>query len=435
MHSKGLMRRLGAALLTLAGVAMVAGAAWASPRERVIDSFAGPNGAGPRSVLVRDTPGNFYGTTYFGGVYNFGTVFELTPISGGGWQESILYSFTGGSDGSLPWAGLTFDSAGNLYGTTLEGGAYEVGTVFELTPTSSGWNETVLYSFTGGDDGGNPLGGVILDTTGNLYGTTAAVGNGYCSGFSLIPLYKCGAVFELSPALGGGWSETTLHAFTGGKDGGQPVAGLVMDGGGNLYGTTFAGGNTACTDGCGTVFRLSPIAGGGWEGTILLNFNLGKDGAYPAGPLVLDAEGSLYGTTSARGLGNSNCVNGCGTIFKLSPSSGDKWHATVLHIFTGGADGGEPFSGLVFDAAGNLYGTTNYGGVQGCYLGCGVVFELMPTSGGWKERVLYAFEGSTDGAGPYGGVVLDDLGNIYGATWADGNGLPTAYGTVYEVIP
>jgi uncharacterized repeat protein (TIGR03803 family) len=426
--------RLSATLLILASV-LISGDAWASPRERVINSFAGANGAGPRSVLIRDALGNFYGTTYFGGAYDFGTVFELSPLSGSGWQESILYSFTGGSDGSLPWAGLTFDSAGNLYGTTLEGGAYQVGTVFELTPTSSGWNETVIYSFTGGNDGGNPLGGVILDTPGNLYGTTAAVGNGYCGGFSLIPLYKCGAVFELSPALGGGWSETTLHAFTGGKDGGQPVAGLVMDGSGNLYGTAFDGGDTACTDGCGTVFRLSPIVGGGWEWTVLLSFNLGKDGAYPAAPLVLDAEGSLYGTTSARGLLNSNCLNGCGTVFKLSPSSGDKWRASVLHVFTGGIDGGEPFSGLVFDSTGNLYGTTNYGGNHGCYLGCGVVFKLVPTSGSWKESVLHTFATSTDAAGPYAGVVLDELGNIYGTTWAGGNGLPTARGTVYEVIP
>lgn len=421
------MRRLGAALLAFVSVAFCGRNAWAG--EKVIYSFASANGAGPRSVLVRDALGNSYGTTYSGGAYDFGTVFELSLASAGrGWKETLLYSFTGLGDGSSPSAGLIFDAAGSLYGTTLFGGTYGCGVVFELTSTISGWSESVLYSFTGGNDGCFPQAGLIQDAAGNLYGTTSAGGYSHnCAGLS--EFSGCGAVFELSPGLSG-WKETTLHSFTGGRDGGQPIAGLILDSSGNLYGTAFDAGTYGCTDGCGTVFRLSPTGGGGWVGTVLLSFG-NATGAYPAAPLVLDAAGNLYGTASARGITNSACTNGCGAVFKLSPSSGDRWEATNLHVFTGGSDGGEPFAGLVFDSAGNLYGTTKGGGSSSG----GVVFKLTPTSGGWRELVLHAFEGSTDGAGPLAGVVLDDLGAIYGTTSSGGTGTPSASGTVYEVIP
>ena len=434
MQQKRLLVGLNTALI-LAAVVILADGARAFSGEKVLLSFDGGNGAGPEGILIRDALGNLYGTTFGGGAFGYGTVFKLAPSAGGGWNESILYSFTGGSDGGSPWGGLAIDRSGNLYGTTYVGGTYQVGAVFELTPTLGGWDEFVLYSFTGEDDGGNPLGTVVLDPVGNLYGTTAGLGEGHCSGYTEVGIYKCGAVFELSPAPGGGWNETTLHTFSGAKDGGQPIAGLVRDGNGNLYGTTFDGGNTACTDGCGTVFRLSPTVNGGWEGAVLLSFKLGMDGAYSSAPLIIDAKGNLYGTTSARGILNTNCLNGCGTVFKLSPVFGNKWQATVLHIFTGGSDGGQPVAGLAFDGEGNLYGTTTSGGNNGCYEGCGVVFKLRPTATGWKEIVLHAFDGSTDGFNPRAGVILDEMGRVYGTTQGGGSGSPFGYGTVFEIVP
>lgn len=392
------------------------------------------NGAGPRSVLIRDALGNLYGTTYSGGAYTYGTVFELTHIAGGGWKETFLYSFTGLTDGSNPSAGLIFGSAGNLYGTTMLGGTSGYGVVFELTPTSNGWNESVLYNFTGGNDGGIPQAGVIQDAAGNLYGATSAAGNSNCYG--LIEYAGCGAVFELSPTLSG-WNETTLHTFKGGSgDGGVPVGGLILDSAGNLYGATMGGGAiNSCDEGCGTVFRLSPTGGAGWRETLLLQFR-SATGAWPAAPLALDAEGNLYGTTSGRGDLNANCLNGCGTVFKLAPTSGGGWLASELHVFTGGSDGGEPMAGLVFDSAGNLYGTTTGGGGNfGCYLGCGVVFKLTPGSSGWNETVLHAFDTAQDGANPVAGVLLDELGDVYGTTPSGGNGLPVGRGTVYEIVP
>lgn len=427
-------RGLSTALVIFGSILLLAAGAWASPQERVIYSFWGTNGDGPRAVLIRDALGNFYGTTYVGGAYGDGTVFELTHISGGDWKGTLLYSFRGLSDGSKPGAGVIFDSAGNLYGTTMFGGTSGYGVVFKLTPTSNGWNESVLYNFTGGNDGGFPQAGVIQDAAGNLYGTTSAAGNSNCYG--LIEYAGCGAVFELSPVLSG-WSETTLHTFTGGSDGGTPMAGLIVDSAGNLYGTTMGGGTlNSCYDGCGTVFRLSPTGSGGWRETLLLQFR-SATGAYPTASLILDSEGNLYGTTSGRGNTNANCPYGCGTIFKLTPSSGGGWLASTLHIFTGGNDGGEPMAGLVFDSTGYLYGTT-YGGGSGnggCYLGCGVVFKLTPGSRGWNESVLHAFDTAQDGAGPLAGVLLDESGDVYGTTPSGGNGLPTGVGTVYEILP
>jgi uncharacterized repeat protein (TIGR03803 family) len=409
-------------------VLVLTNGAWASAKEKVIYSFDVTSGAAPEAPLIRDAVGNLYGTTIGGGAFGYGDAFELARLPGGAWKEIVLYSFTGGEDGGEPWDGLTFDSAGNLYGTTFEGGAYEQGTVFEMSPAPGGWNETVIYSFTGNDDGANPFGGVILDATGNLYGTTAAAGKGGCGGFSIVPISGCGAVFELSPTSGGGWNETTLHTFSGKADGGQPVAGLIMDGNGNLYGTTFDGGNAGCNDGCGVVFELSPKAGGGWQGTTLASF-LGSNGAYPSAPLVLDAEGNLYGTTSARGESNSNCPNGCGTVFKLSPNPGGGWQGTTLHLFTGGDDGGEPVAGLVFDGSGNLYGTTTVGG---CVSGCGMVFELKPVSSGWREVVIHTFLTGSDGSDPRAAVVIDPLGNIFGTSQGGGNDY---HGAVFEVVP
>jgi len=301
----------------------------------------------------------------------------------------VLYSFTGGSDGAFPEAGLMKDKAGNLYGTTLQGGTdYFFGTVFELTPDGT---ETVLYSFTGGSDGGQP-GASLVKNSGNLYGTTELGGSSSCNGG-----FGCGTVFEVAPD----GAETVLHAFTGGRDGAFPWAGLLMDSAGNLYGTTVQGGNTSCNDryGCGTVFKLAP------DGTesVLHSFcseNNCTDGYFPlGGGLIEDSAGNLYGTTNLGGRHDG------GIIFEIAPDGTE----TVLHSFGNSPDGGHPFGGLIKDSAGNFYGTTTVGGSYDK----GTVFELAPDG---SETVLYSFKGGSDGDDPYAALIEDKAGNLYGTT-------------------
>jgi uncharacterized repeat protein (TIGR03803 family) len=354
----------------------------------VLYSFTGgygttTDGIGPQAGLIFDSLGNLYGTTTSGGVSSFGTVFELSPPSGGSgpWTESVLYNFTGGSDGRVPNAGLIFDVNGNLYGAATQGGNNAdcaedgCGVVFELSPPSGGtgpWTETPLYTFTGGTDGGFPANGaagsLIFDAHGNLYGTTGIGGN-----LSACPggggnLPGCGVTFELSPPSGGGgpWTESVLYSFTGGNDGSEPYFGLIFDSSGNLYGTTSRGGAKSA----GVAFELSPPSGGSgpWSETTLYGFTGGSDGGYPEAGLILDSQGNLYGTTDSGGTGTA------GVAFELSPpsSGGSPWNETVLHPFTDGSDGGYPQAGLVFDSLGNLYGTAFDGGTYGA----GVVFEL-----------------------------------------------------------
>jgi uncharacterized repeat protein (TIGR03803 family) len=267
--------------------------------EKVLYSFGayGTDGVVPYAGLIFDAAGNLYGTTYAGGTYyQYGTVFELTPAAGGGWTEKVLHNFVAnGTDGYYPWAGLAFDRFGNLYGTTSTGGTYEGGIVFELTPAGSGgWTETVLHRFGNAMDGSGPLAGLIFDAAGNLYGTTSGGGT-----------YD-GTVFELTPAGGGSWTEKVLWSFGSGTDGFAPQVGLVFDAAGNLYGTTPWGG----TNGYGTVFELTPAGSGGWTEAVLHNFNeFGNgDGYYPLAALILDAAGNLYGTTSVGGTYNNGTV-------------------------------------------------------------------------------------------------------------------------------
>ncbi len=336
-------------------------------------------------------------------------------------KESVLYSFqSNGQDAYNPQAGLIFDSAGNLYGTTSAGGSGGDGAVFELSPQSGGWSETVLYSFQGGTDGNFPVAGLIFDAAGDLYGTTSYGGSGGCS-------YGCGTVFELSPQSGGGWSESVLYSFqSSGADGNDPQASLVFDAAGNLYGTTYQGGNATCSGGCGTVFEVSPQSGGGWSEQVLYTFqDNGKDGYQPNAPLVFDAAGkNLYGTTVVGGTGGCSGAlgNGCGTVFELSPQNGGGWSEHVIGSFPdqdNGKDGNYPQAGLVFDAAGNLYGATAYGGRKGCsngIFGCGIVFEISPKAGGgWSGKTLFSFDG-TDGYAPFAGLILDATGNLYATT-------------------
>jgi uncharacterized repeat protein (TIGR03803 family) len=399
---------------------------WAATNwnEKVLHSFCNrrncADGYYPYDGLIFDASGNLYGTTYQGGTYGYGTVFELTPTAGGGWAEKVLHGFND-EDGYGPFAGLIFDAAGNLYGTTTSGGAFNQGTVFELTPTAGGgWTEQVLYSFcsqTNCTDGAYPLAGLIFDAAGNLYGAT------YNGGIYPCGAYGCGTVFELSPTAGGGWTETVLHSFGNGTDGAFPYAGLIFDAAGNLYGTTTGGG----TYRGGTVFQLTPTAGGGWAEQVLYSFcsqTNCTDGGGPGG-LIFDAAGNLYGTTGGGG------AYGGGTVFELSPTAGGGWTEKVLHSFNG-TDGTGP-SAVIFDAAGNLYGTTEYGGAYGGNLGDGTVFELTPTAGGgWTEKVLHSFGNGTDGAWPLAGLIIDAAGNLYGMTWIGGD---YGGGTVFALTP
>src|ERR1700674_3966070 len=376
----------------------------------VLYDFTGTDGAIPEAGLVRDTAGNLYGTTEVGGAGNYGTVFELTPTAGGAWTEKVLHTFNlNGKDGAYPATSLIFDAAGNLYGTTVGGGKYYDGTVFELTPKAGGsWTEKV-YSFSG-KDGESPWGaGLIVDAAGNLYGTTFYGGSGTCNndGFG-----GCGTVFELTTKAGGGWAEKVLYSFRdNGKDGNYPYASLIFDAAGNLYGTTVAGGKYYD----GTVFELTPKAGGAWTEKLLHTFK-GSDGYSPYASLIFDASGNLYGTTSGDGSGTCNS-DGCGTVFELIPKAGGGYTENVLHSFNG-SDGSSPYASLIFDASGNLYGTTLSGGgfTSRCTYGCGTVFELTPKAGGgWTEKVLLSFN-DKNGAFPVASLMFDASGSLYGTT-------------------
>jgi uncharacterized repeat protein (TIGR03803 family) len=340
-----------------------AGGGWT---EKVLHIFNGNgkdiDGTEPLGGLIFDSSGNLYGTTSTGGTgsctYGCGTVFELMPQSGG-WTEKILHHFgTGAPDGQLPSAGLIFDTSGNLYGTTTNGGLYGVGTVFELTPQSEGWTEKILHNFgDGASDGKNPQANLIFDASGNLYSTTEGGGR-----------YGGGTVFELMPTTGG-WTRNVLHNFNNnGKDGYGPYAGLIFDAAGNLYSTTAYGG----TYGYGTVFELTPQSEG-WTETILYSIASGYPG--PLTGVIFDAFGNLYGTTDDGGATNG------GIVFELTPAGGGTWTGTIVHNLMGGTtDGCYVHGGLVFDAFGNLYGTTALCGAyyDRVFLGDGTVFEITP---------------------------------------------------------
>lgn len=329
-------------------------------------SIAG--GAYPLGNLALDSAGNLYGTTLAGGIERncCGVVFELSPSSNGGlWTETVLHTFCadrkrGCPDGEEPAAGVIFDTAGNLYGTTEGGGSH--GTVFELSPNSGGWTETVLYDFGATEDGlGIPASALIFDSTGNLYGTTergeTALG---------------GTFFELSPA-GVSWAETILYQFGSvNNDGAELLAGVVFDLVGNLYGTTQKGGDPSCSQGvgCGTVFVLTPTVGGSWSETILHSFD-GTDGNLPQAAVVLDPSGSVYGTAFVGGTRGCYNTLGCGTVFKLTQGVGGVW-AESVYRFPNQSSGSNPMAPLTLDSSGNVYGTTTTGGPRGG----GVAFRI-----------------------------------------------------------
>jgi uncharacterized repeat protein (TIGR03803 family) len=409
------------AMLAVIILAALTGTQAAAQQEKVLQNLSpyGESPDDPYAGVIFDKAGNLYGATAQGGAYRQGAVFEMTQRAGGGWTETIVHSFSHpGTDGWFPFAGLTLDAAGNLYGTTIYGGAHASGTVFELSPASAGeWTETILHSFNANTDGNNPQGSLVFDAQGNLYGVAYGGGKtSNCTG-------GCGTVFELTPQSDGGWSETILHTFTNnGLDGYNPV-GVILDSEGNLYGTTVYGGSSNA----GTAFKLSPQFGGGWSETILHNFSKnGTDGSYPQGGLVFDSKGNLYGMTPSGGT----VVPGYGTAYELSPAAGGTWTEKVLYNFNPGAGNPiYPFATPTFDAKGNLYCTTQQGGAYGW----GSVFELKPAkSGPWIESVVHSFQNNNlDGTQPYAGLTLGPSGDLYGTT---GGGGTKGGGTVFEII-
>jgi uncharacterized repeat protein (TIGR03803 family) len=416
MQAQPLLKRC---LAITALLPILAVGAWAQATERIIYEFPlAKFGVEPEFAPSFDKAGNLYGVTNFGGAYNHGTAFELTPRGSGVWAPSRIYSFktaaeqtcclvvnddgiafgitsggdginnngfifrlapnpngrftetvlynlkADGSDGSNGWGPMTLDAVGNLYGVTLFGGAYGSGTVFELSHAMSGWNYTVLNNVSNSPNapGSYPSGGLVL-YKGNLYGTTAYGG-----------VYGDGNIFELAHSASG-WTYSEIYNFTGASDGYFPSSPLAVDSDGNLYGVADQGGDLSCNGGggCGTLFKLFPTGSAGWRIKVLHAFEGGTDGAFPDySPPLVDRFGNVYGTTTSGGDLSCSDPSGCGTVFEWSPV-GRRW--TILHRFSGPPeDGNLPLSGLVFDSFGNLYGTTLYGGAYAA----GTVFEVTP---------------------------------------------------------
>ncbi len=397
-------------MAVFSAILLLAGSVLASvAREHVIYDFQGnDNGEVPYGGVISDKAGNFYGTTVesSGG----GTVFELSP-NGTTWTQTVLYEFTGGSDGGFPVGELVFDQAGNLYGVTQAGGSMGGGVVFQLTPQGGTWAESVIYNFTASE---GPVGGLVFDSAGNLYGATDKGGE-----------KQSGSVFQLAPAQGS-WTQSVICSFGIGRnalDG--PSAGPVISKAGDLFGVATNGGN-----GVGGVYEVRPpkTQGGAWTEHTLYAFQKGNDAAEPLGRLAIDHQGNLYGVSAAGGTGTE------GTVFELS-RNGNTWSDAVLYSFcaeTHCDDGAVPMGGVIIDGkTGNVYGTTFYGGDGNV----GVVFQLTPPAnqgGAWTESTLHSFKRKGgDGASPRGRLAFGKFGSLMGTTTVGGSGL----GTVFSVLP
>ncbi|HMK89011.1 MAG TPA: choice-of-anchor tandem repeat GloVer-containing protein [Methylocystis sp.] len=414
-----------AAAIALA--AATADGASAAPKETILHFFqlGTSDGQTPDAGLAMDSKGNLYGTTEFGGALNQGVAFKISPDG----KETVLHSFVGGdNDGAGPLGSLLPDKDGNLYGTTAGGGKSGKGVVFKLAPPSGGsatdWTETLLHTFTGGGDGNQPAGALLLDKDGNLYGAAPLGGDDKtCDLNGFGPNSGCGTVFKITPD--GAFS--VLYAFEHVSDGDSPNGFLIADTQGDLYGLANGGGDdTPCPadafeKGCGTVFKLTPPSGSAtsWTKTTLYTFTGGSDGGLPYTGVIADSKGNLYGTTFEGGKPGCDAGEygkGCGAVFKLAPGG----TLTTLHAFTGGSDGGGPTSTLIADCKGNLYGTATLGGdLKACSGGCGTVFKITPDG---AFSVLYAFKGApNDGTVPeLAGVIADSEGNLYGTTQGGG---------------
>lgn len=399
------------AFVVAAGFALIAASVLPAQAQTysIIHNFTGGgDGSAPDGRLTLSRAGNLYGTTIQNGAGQ-GTVYELRHAQGG-WTISTLYNFPSSNDGSMPQGGVTFGSNGFLYGTTLMGGGTQChdgggcGVAFSLQPPATVcknisclWTEAVIHVFgQDGDEATFPTGDLVVDAAQNLYGTTTALGNS-------------GTVFQIQPSQQG-WVESVILAFNG-SNGWNPTSGLILDTAGNLYGTTEWGGPVCgYPDHCGVVFELSRSASG-WTETILYAFQNGSDGAQPNGGLIFDAAGNLYGTTSSGG------ANGGGTVFELTPANGS-WNFHLLYSFTGGIFQVGPTGSLAMDGSGNLYGVTASEGL----FGDGNIFKLSPSGGSWTYTDLHDFAGSpTDGAFPEAGLTLDPAGNLYGTTGFGGS--------------
>ena len=415
--------------VTLAMMFMIAMPRLAAQSFTILHSFTGASDGGyPNAGLVIDRGGHLYGTTYGGGVLRgncemygtgCGTVFELSQRRSA-WVLTPLYDFQGGADGALPQVQLTIGPNGSLYGTTAEGGNEVAcfggcGTVFNLRPPQratanvlGNWGEAQLYLFQEDADGLGPLNGPLLfDRTGHIFGSTAYGGPN-----------NAGTIYELTPAQGS-WIENVIYSFQGGRDGAQPMSGLLQDTAGNLYGTTYRGGN-----GFGTVYELTP-SGSGWTKTTVYSFEGINDGQYPIGGLIMDSAGNLFGTTSGGSGGGAS-------IYQLIPTQSG-WSLTTLHYYVGSLPGGGPTASLTMDAAGRLYGTAfEYGESNR-----GSVFKLTRLNGGWVYGELHSFVGGTnDGEYPYGAVTIDGNGNLYGTTINGGpGGCTSGCGVVWQIAP
>jgi uncharacterized repeat protein (TIGR03803 family) len=414
---------MAAAIITLC----VAMTTTASASEKVLHTFvSGKDGASQQYGVISDSAGNLYGSSSLGGATNNGVIFRLTPTGTGSWQETMIYHFTGGKDGANPGP-LAIDAAGNLYGVAQGAGrpthgtpvciASGCGTIFRLSPGGpSGWTFNVLHAFTGVNDGSIPQ-SITLDSKGDIFVTTLAA------------LHAGGAVFEMSPSASG-LNGKTIHVFPANSttDGNEPRGPVIVDAAGNLFGTTEFGG--AHFD--GTIYELTPGTGGAYTESLIYSFTGGNDGGEPWGALTFDSSGNLVGVATGGG------VNRGGVVFMLTPGSGT-WNESVLYSFSGGSDGSTPVARPIFDAAGNLYGIAENGGINGptCSGGCGVVYKLAPSSGGWTKSTLYSFTGANDGGDPsFSGVTLDSSGNLFGTTFYGGKvetGCPNGCGVVFEI--
>jgi uncharacterized repeat protein (TIGR03803 family) len=413
MRSTQVFRSRISALTMVAFVAFFVSVATAASTTHVLYSFLGDaDGEYADTDLVTDSAGNIYGSTVQGGSYGGGTVFQVTPAG----VHTVLYSFTGGTDGGEPYKGVTLDAQGNIYGTAGVGGKYVgpctdtgCGVVFKLTNSGGTWNYSVIHSFTGGSDGWGPGAGVTVDSHAAVYGMTPLGGKS-----------NAGVIYQLKRDASGTWREKIIHSFTGGNDGlGGSAGRLLPDGAGGFFGACTAGG----ANGDGVVFRISPGASGSWTLKPLYQFKGMPDAGFPYGSLLRDKSGNLYGTSYYDG------ANDLGAVYKLT-NNGGSWSESVLYSFKGGSDGSGPISNLVFDSAGNLYGTASEGGSASC--GCGTIFRLSPSGGTWKESTVHQFMGPPDGAFVYNGMVVDNLGNFYGATVHGGT---ANEGSIYKFIP
>jgi len=407
MGSRQSFRSLLQFLSILLTTFLLAGTALAGVSGKIVYNFAGGvDGEYLDTELVRDSAGNLYGTSVQGGTYGSGTVFQVTPAG----VHTVLYSFTGGADGGEPYKGVTLDSQGNLYGTAVTGGAGSCeggcGVVFKLTNSGGVWTQTVIHAFKGAD-GSGPGSPVAVDKFGNVYGTTPTGGS-----------YGMGTLYLLQPS-GANWKFRIIHTFTGGSDGGGGSAGrLLIDPAGNLYGVCTVGGDNTF----GTVYEVSRV-NGQIQFTTLYAFKDSPDGALPYGALVFDKSGNLYGTTYYAG------ANDLGTVYTLTPNNGI-WSESVLYSFLGGADGGSPISSLVADGHGNFYGTTSADGASGGY---GTIFKMTHSaSGTWTESVVYRFPGAPGLGNAYNGIITDGAGHFYGTTVRGGSGDD---GAIYEFTP